>query len=184
MRVWWLVVMAGVAASPSPLGTSGGQPADADNVELMLLFEADQADRQLPMGDIDWQVVSKRDEARLSRVKELYQSDALRTGKDWWRAALVLQHSQVPEDHLLAHEMCIAALVRGERSAASLAAATEDRFLRGIGRSQRFGTQYESSGPKSPLLLAPVQGGVTDALRAVLDVPALPAPGTEFRDGL
>jgi hypothetical protein len=25
---------------------------------------------------------------------------------------------------------------------------------------------------------------VTDALRAVLDVPALPAPGTEFRDGL
>jgi hypothetical protein len=182
MRVLSLALLTGLAASGALLGSPPQAPG-ADNQELLVLLEADQADRQLAMGEIDWQAVSQRDEARLARVKELYQGNALRTGTDWWRAALILQHSQVSEDHLLAHEMCMAALVRGERSAASLAAATEDRFLRGIGRRQRFGTQYEAADPKDPMLLAPVQEGVTDALRAVLDVPPLPEPGAEFQGG-
>jgi hypothetical protein len=79
--------------------------------------------------------------------------------------------------------MTIAALVLGEPRAAWLAAATEDRFLRGLGRAQRFGTQYESSGPSSPMRLAEVEGGVTDALRKVLKVPPLPEPGAEFEGG-
>ena len=152
----------------------------ANNKELALIFEADQADRKLPVKEIDWQVVSKRDGRRLARVKELYQEGQLETGRDWFRAAVVLQHSQSPDDHLLAHEMCIAALALGEKGAASLAAATEDRFLRGISRKQRFGTQFTASGPDAPLLLAETDEGVTDQLRAVLNVPPLPAPGAEF----
>jgi hypothetical protein len=137
MRLIWLVV-AGVAA----LGWTPQVDAP-DNEELAGLFEADQADRKLPAEEIDWwQVVGTRDRERLDRIKELYEEGELKTGRDWFRAAVVLQHSHAPEDHLLAHEMCIAALVQGERGAASLAAASEDRFLMGIGRKQRFGTQF------------------------------------------
>lgn len=59
---------------------------------------------------------------------------------------MVLQHASRPEDYLLAHEFCVVALAKGEKSARWLAAATEDRFLMNLKRPQRFGTQYFSSG--------------------------------------
>ena len=185
MRRFPVVMAAVLAAStmPEAVHPTAGRAESVHNEELRTLFEADQADRQRSHSEIDWAVVSRRDAVRLRRVKELYHSGAVLTGKDWFRAALVLQHSPVADDHLLAHEMCIAALALGERSAASLAAATEDRFLRGIGRRQRFGTQYEGAGHSGPLVLAEIEQGVTDALRAVLDVPPLPPAGTEFPHG-
>jgi hypothetical protein len=180
MRAVGTIALLSVVAAP--LLALGVQAPDAqsDNEEILRIHEADQADRRSP-GEIDWVKVSERDAARLKRIKELYQSDEIRTGKDWFRSALVLQHSQVPEDHLLAHEMCIAALALGERSAAWLAAATEDRFLRGIGRGQRFGTQYATDDISKPMTLVEVEEGVTDGLRSVLNVPPLPEPGAEFK---
>jgi hypothetical protein len=86
---------------------------------------------------------------------------------------MVLQHASQPDDYLLAHEFCVAALARGERDARWLAAATEDRFLMNIGRPQRFGTQYRSTGPGQPVRLYQVGPGVTDALRREMAVPTL-----------
>jgi len=172
------ILLAGV-----PFLMPGQAPEPADNVELRDLFEKDQADRRIPAAEIDWVVVSARDQARQARVMELYHANALQTGADWFHAALILQHGPTPDDHILAHEMCIAALALGDPRAVWLAAATEDRFLRGIGRKQRFGTQYESSGPGAPMLLADVEEGVTDALRHALKVPPLPAPASELDGG-
>jgi hypothetical protein len=121
---------------------------------------------------IDWSVVAPRDRLRESRVKALYQSGFLHTGKDYHRAAMVLQHAHQADDYLLAHEFCVAALAKGEREARWLAAATEDRFLMNIGRPQRFGTQYRSSGA-APMRLYDVSPGVTDSLRAEYGVPTL-----------
>ncbi len=42
-----------------------------------------------------------------------------------------------------------------------------------IGRPQRFGTQYRSSGPDQPVRLYEIGPGVTDALRREMDVPSL-----------
>jgi len=53
------------------------------------------------------------------------------------------------------------------------AAASEDRFLGSIGRAQRFGTQYGSTGPGAPFRLKPVEDGVTDALRHEFAAPTL-----------
>ena len=86
---------------------------------------------------------------------------------------MVLQHGDSPEDYLLAHEFCVVALGKGEREARWLTAATEDRFLMKIGRPQRFGTQYRSSGPDDPVRLYEVGAGVTDGLRRELGVPTL-----------
>jgi len=53
------------------------------NPELSRLYDEDQADRKPGEGKpIDWSVVGPRDRHRESRVKALYESGALRTGKD------------------------------------------------------------------------------------------------------
>ena len=164
-------------------GTSGPAPAFSkepvatiprDNPELATLYDEDQADRKPSGGKpIDWAVVGPRDNKRLARAKALYAGGELRTGKDFLRAAMVLQHANKADDHLLAHELCVAALAKGERKARWLAAAAEDRFLMNIGRPQRFGTQYRSSGPNDPVKLYEVGPGVTDGLRQEMDVPTL-----------
>ena len=150
-------------------------PSEAkDNLELSRLYEQDQADRTPEGGRmIDWEAVSRRDREREARVKALYEAGEIRTGKGYYRAAMVLQHAPRPEDYLLAHEFCVVALAKGERDARWLAAATEDRFLMNINRPQRFGTQYRSAGPDEPVKLYEVGPGVTDVLRKEMGVPTL-----------
>ena len=152
---------------------SAQTPAVKDNEELSRLCVEDQADRTLDPRQIDWTVVSTRDRARRARAKELYNQNRLQTGTDFFNAALILQHGDLPEDFLLAHELCVVAIIKGKSQAKSLAAATEDRFLMNIGRPQRFGTQYRSDPANAPMKLYPVDPNVTDALRRALNVPTL-----------
>ncbi len=163
---WMCVVLAATSAAPPP--------AAQDNEDLARLFTQDQADRMPARGQpIDWSTVLPRDRARETRVKELYRSNALQTGADYYHAAMVLQHAPAPEDYLLAHEFCIVAVSKGEKRALWLAAATEDRFLMGLGRPQRFGTQYQSEDGAKPVRLYRVDEGMTDGLRRSFGVPPL-----------
>jgi hypothetical protein len=78
--------------------------------------------------------------------------------------------------------MCIAALAQREKGAMWLVAATEDRFLMGIGRKQRFGTQYEAAAEPGRFCFAPTDPQVTDELRAAVGAPPLSeAKATEGR---
>ncbi len=146
----------------------------AEEGELARLFTEDQADRRVPPGEqIDWDVIGPRDAARLARVKELCRGGALHQAEDYYHAAMVLQHAHEPEDHLLAHELCVIAVDLGHEPARWLAAASEDRFLMRIGRPQRFGTQFRVDGPDGRWCLSDVDPGVTDAMRVALGVPPL-----------
>ena len=169
-----VVLVTGVVlwAAAARSRTALPQTAGADNAELRRLRDEDQADRAPK--SIDWTVVGARDRARLARVKELYRAGEMNTANDYYHGALVLQHGEAPEDVLLAHEFCVAAMVLGknDRATSSLAAAAEDRFLMNIGRPQRFGTQFRSEGA-GPLRLYSVGEGVTDELRRVMSVPPL-----------
>jgi hypothetical protein len=147
-------------------------PATRDNPEIARIRDEDQADRE-PGQTLDWKLVGPRDAARLARVKELYLAGALQSGPDFHRAALVLQHGTAPEDFLLAHELCIAAIARGEQDALWLCAASEDRFLMNIDRPQRFATQYRSTVPGEPMRLYQVGEGVSDELRKAFHAPTL-----------
>lgn len=163
------------AAEPPRLATPapGFGSASADNDEVAELAREDQQDRRPPAGQsIDWSVVIPRDQAREKRVKELYAAGALHTGTDYYNVAMVLQHGTTADDMLLAHELCVVAIIKGENRAKWLAAASEDRFLMNIGRPQRFGTQYTSSG-NGPTKLYRMEPGVTDDVRRAMDVPAL-----------
>jgi hypothetical protein len=164
----------GVVGLAAARQDEAGKPEAQDNPELARLYEQDQADRSPEEGQaIDWEAVSRRDREREARIKQLYEAGEVRTGKDYHRAAMVLQHAPKPEDYLLAHEFCVVALAKGERDARWLAAAAEDRFLMNINRPQRFGTQYRSSGPDEPVTLYEVGPGVTDELRREMGVPTL-----------
>ena len=143
-----------------------------DSDELARMYEEDQSDRKPIAGkQIDWIIVGPRDKAREARVKEFYATNQLRTGNDYHRAAMVLQHAGKPEDFLLAHEFCVIAIFKGI-DARWLAAASEDRFLQSIERPQRFGTQSKKMGD-SPWSLGEIDASVTDAHRAEMKVPSL-----------
>jgi hypothetical protein len=151
-------------------------PSEATSAaaELKKLFDEDQADRApAPGKNIDWEAVSKRDDARERRVKELLRSGALQSGADYFHGAMVLQHALEPNDYLLAHELCVVAIGKGEERAKWLAAASLDRFLVAIGRQQRFGTQFISKRSFHPPKLAPVDPDVPDQLRRDFNVPSL-----------
>jgi hypothetical protein len=161
--------------SPSYVRAQSVTTRGKDNQDLKRMHDEDQADRAPSEGkSIDWAVVGLRDKARLRRVQELYAQNLLQTANDYYHAAMILQHGEVPEDFLLAHEFCVAAIIKGknDQDARRLAAASEDRFLMGIGRPQRFGTQYQSIG-EGPIRHYKVDAGVTDDLRRVMDVPSL-----------
>ena len=156
--------------APRPAATATAN----DNEELTRIFQEDQDDRSPEEKEgksTDWTIVGPRDKARESRVKEFYWDGSLHTGADYYHAAMVLQHADTANDYLLAHELCIAAIGKGEQRAKWLAAASEDRFLMTIGRPQRFGTQYRADGPNADFRLYPLAPGVTDDLRRAFDVP-------------
>lgn len=170
---WWAsVAVATLAIGALPVVRGQGSPA-IDNAELARIVQEDQGDRKPGLHGIDWAAVKPRDDARLARTRKLYTSGALRTGADWFHAALILQHSSEADDYLLAHEMCVAAVAQGEKRAAWLVAAAEDRFLMKIGRKQRFGTQYEPADDPGKYRLAPTDPQVTDELRAAVGAPSL-----------
>jgi hypothetical protein len=165
-----LLGMPMIAAAQNP-------PADgatSATAELQRLFDEDQAERTpVPGKVIDWGDLLLKDEARQKRVKELIASGRLSSGADYYHAAMVMQHATEPDDHLLAHDLCVIAISKGEQRAKWLAAASLDRFLVGVGRPQRYGTQYRSNHPSRPAALRPVDPNVPDQLRLELNVPTL-----------
>lgn len=144
------------------------------SADLLRVFQEDQSDRTLfRENQMDWSELESRDRTREACVKAALHEGRLKTGADYYHAAMILQHGVQPEDFLLAHELCIIAIIRGEERAKWLAAASEDRFLKSIGRAQRFGTQHANDGPGAPLRLYPVDPLVTDEMRTALNVPTL-----------
>ena len=166
-----LGVAVGHVALPATYAQS---PATQDNAELAKMYAEDQSDRR-DAEKIGWEKISQRDEQRKARATELYRTDALKTGADYYHAAMILQHGGEPEDYLLAHELCVVAIGKGEDRGRWLAAASEDRFLMSIKRPQRVGTQYapDPPGTNSPIKLYQVDDGVTDGLRREFKAPTL-----------
>ena len=113
-----------------------------DNVEMASIYTADQKDRGSSLEKVNWTVVTPRDAIRRKRVREMIAQGALRTGKDYERAAYVFQHGETPEDILLAHVLAITALGKGNQKARWLSAATLDRYLHRQKQPQVFGTQF------------------------------------------
>lgn len=112
------------------IGDPAQRPVRLDKAWGEALFEADQADRTLAPGKpIDWSPVQLYDEARQLRVKALLEAGSRQSGADYFHAAMVFQHAFKPDDFLLARDLCVIAISKGEMRAKWLAAASLDHLL-------------------------------------------------------
>jgi|HubBroStandDraft_6_1064221.scaffolds.fasta_scaffold200610_2 hypothetical protein len=135
------------------------EPASDDNAELKTLFLDDQHDRGVdPFPEFDehgkpvaarksWPIqpmekVEKYDRERRVRVHQLLDAGNVKTGQDYWFAAMIFQHGEKPRDYLLAHVLALTAAYKGNRNGRWLAAATLDRYLLSISQKQIYGTQF------------------------------------------
>lgn len=185
-RAWSLVCLlaGGVVAScasvdrpADPTHEQSTRPAGkleplGSNQELEALYTADQAERAPGTAPGDWSVVAKHDRERQERVRELLDAGAVRSGRDYFHAAMVYQHADGADGVQLAHELAMIGACLGDEPSRWLAAASYDRLLMNLERPQRFATQYRSDSD-GVLKLYTTSDGVTDAMRAALNVPSL-----------
>ncbi|MBI4747500.1 MAG: hypothetical protein HY774_03385 [Acidobacteria bacterium] len=140
--------------------------------ELFTMYKEDQAER-IPE-EINWKVVSRHDEQRRAKVKQFIKAGRLKTGHDYYHAAMIFQHSLKSEDYLMAHQFCKKALELDPNveQAKWLSAATWDRYLWSVGKPQIYGTQSKME--NNQWTVEPFdQKAVTDQERAQLNVPSI-----------
>lgn len=141
------------------------------NVDLYRLFQEDQADRR---GDIDWEVVSARDEARRAAVTEMIEADQLHASDDFVHAAFIFQHGADSTSYRTAHELAMRAVAIDSTNMGArwIAAASKDRYLQSVGKPQIYGTQLLRRNGRWTLQPYDTTA-VTDAERARWGVPPL-----------
>jgi hypothetical protein len=104
------------------------------------MFTVDQKARE---GDhIDWAKLTKDDEQRRNDLRQMLSAGGVRTGNDYFHAAMIFQHGQNPDEYLMAHVLAMDAVALGSKEARWLSAATLDRYLLSIWQPQVFGTQF------------------------------------------
>jgi hypothetical protein len=167
---WLLAVALTTAAACARSDSLDGSSAIVDNAEMREIVDADQADRQPDLADLDWAALAGRDAARRLRVRALLEQNQLRSGEDFGRAALVFQHGETDSDILLAHVLAMTAVAEGHTHSRRLAALTLDRYLTRVGRAQVFGTQFSTTDINAPAAwtLEPYDDElIPDALRLI-----------------
>jgi hypothetical protein len=115
------------------------------NLELMGLYKSDQRDRA-DSRSFTPDMMSARDGARRRRVQAILAEGGARAARDFFHAAMVLQHGATLADIQQAHQLALKAAEMDPQhfSARWLAAAAKDRELQGLGKPQRYGTQYRT----------------------------------------
>jgi hypothetical protein len=174
-KLFFIALLGALALFCSSMVLSAGAVDDAGD-ELKKMYELDQREREEskdPKAD-SWKVITKHDEERRKRVLELMQSDKLQSAEDYYRAAMIMQHGNKPNDYVLAHIFACASAQKGFRPAIWLSAASFDRMMQSMNQAQFFSTQYYSKDtepytvkePKNTTLL-------TDSVRKAFNVPTL-----------
>lgn len=129
------------------------------------------AERAQPLADPDAQSMGLTAE-RAQRARELATSGALISGRDHFRAAVVLAESNDPKDWALAATLGSKAAELGEPLGLRAAAEAIDKDLVRQGLPQRYGTQFAWDPALARWKLHPLDPATTDAERAAMGVPS------------
>ena len=116
----------------------------ADNLSNVLenLYAQDQAIRQAGLNNpIDIAKMMLTDWYRIKKVRRIVDADILLTAQDYANAAKILQHGSKSSDFLKAKELSIKAFELGESAMLKHSALAEDRYLKSIGKAQKYGSQ-------------------------------------------
>lgn len=82
------------------------------------------------------------DAERLEALRAYQKGRALRTPEEYYFAAMLLQHGKGSGHFKEAHVLAQKSATGGYAPAYWLAAATLDRYLKSVGRRQKYGTQF------------------------------------------
>lgn len=150
---------------------SGVQADIAVSKKIQDIVDADQAARQIEdFSKVDWAQVSRDDTERRRALLALIPKAVSAT--DFANIALVFQHGDCIPHYMLANHFARLG-TSGSELARWLVAATLDRALMGIGRAQKYGTQYTSIGSTECFALYVVDPSTTDEERLKFRVPIL-----------
>lgn len=119
-----------------------------DNMEMLKMYNEDQADRS--KDHIDWSTVSKNDSDRRARVRQLLNTNKIKTSLDHYRAAMIFQHGNDTVSSTMAVKMMRKAVELDSMTDKWLLAAAIDRDLMRKNKPQIFGTQFIRKNAQSP----------------------------------
>ena len=152
-----------IAPAPSFLALPLAALAQQNAPTIRQLFVQDQRERGVPYADNAHDMLPEAEARKLPTVSDtdmgqhdltrraqafaLLQAGQLKTAEDFRDAAMIFQHSSIPDDFLLAHILAVDAVAKGDTSPFTrwLTAATLDRYLAWSGKQQIFGTQYNDA---------------------------------------
>jgi hypothetical protein len=117
--------------------------------------------------------VPKRDAERQAKVRALLAEGKVNTGREYYFAALIFQHSETSENLLLAHILAVTSVAKGDKSGGWLSAATLDRYLWSIKHPQVFGTQYQTGADNKETMEPYDRIAISDKIRAAWGVDSL-----------
>lgn len=144
------------------------------NVELYEMVQEDQRLWNLPEDSVNRGAVEAADRKHREKAMEILASEGLRHPDDYFHAALIFQHGDLPSDYQMAHELARSGLTLDSTHAALrwLFALTKDRWLWSVGKAQIYGTQ--STIRDGRWTLEPLDTmAVTDEDREALGLPSL-----------
>ncbi len=142
-----------------------------DNPELQRLFDADQNARRDP--DMSWDEIDALDEANRAEVLAMLARGEIKTGLDYFQAAVIMQHGESAEDIRLAHSFATLSSQLGYDRATWMQAASWDRLLMYFEQPQWYGTQFTIDNDGQWHLYEVQEGAVSDEQRAEWRVPSL-----------
>ncbi|TSC78759.1 MAG: hypothetical protein G01um101433_91 [Parcubacteria group bacterium Gr01-1014_33] len=142
------------------------------NKELKKIYREDQKDRRNPLFKTDFSQFRKRDLLRKKKLDTLFRSCRIKTGEDYYHAALLYHHNLSTASSKRAVRLARVSIELGTKKALRLYAITIDRLLIKQGKKQKFGTQYRLI--KGTWRLYSVDPKTTNTERALYNIPPLP----------
>jgi len=115
-----------------------------DNIELIEIYQKDQSERQVE--NIDWEILLQQDSLREIRVKQLLDSNNVRTSLDYHNAAMIFQHGLDTFASGMAVRLMRKSVELDSTTNKWLLAAAIDRDLMRRNEPQIYGTQYVKMG--------------------------------------
>ena len=140
------------------------------NKQLSRTYDEDILDRKNKISDEE---LNKKDRLRIYLVQDILAEEKNLEAQDYHRAALIFQHGETAEHFRKAHNLAVKAVELGDNSARWLAAASLDRSLLTVGKSQKYGTQFKLNKDHQWELVKPIDPSVTDEERARWNIPPL-----------
>lgn len=150
-----------------------------DNAEIKVMVQTDQQMRIEGKPGLE-----EQDEKHRKRIFEMLAAGLVRTPKDKFGAALILQHTGLTycngelkslsaENYLLAYQLSKSAADAGDTTALYFSAVALDRYLSMTQGFQKYGTQKFYDEKTDAMLWAPIDSTTTDAERAKFNIKPL-----------